>query len=68
MITSSVVGDYALQGCVAAVNLVLVTVAFLRLSRIQAPEEPNPSVPIPENSLKMVQEAGKISEEEPLDV
>ena len=66
--TSSVVGDNALQWCVVAVNLVLIAVAFLRLSRIQAPEEPSPSVPIPENSLKMVQEAGRISEEEPLDV
>lgn len=68
MITSSVIGDYALQGCVVAVNLVLITVAFLRISRVEAPEDTSPSVPIPENSLKMVQEAGKISEEETLDV
>ncbi|WP_420338340.1 MFS transporter [Roseibium sp.] len=64
MIASTAIGDYALQACVGAANLALIIVAFLRLSRIKAPEDPSPSVPVPENSLKMVQEAGKISEEE----
>ena len=64
MITSSFIGDYALQMCLVAANLALIAVAFLRLTRVEAPEDTSPSVPVPENSLKMVQEAGKIAEEE----